>query len=362
MNLDGCKIAIVGPLPPPFGGMAVQTELLSQRLRSEYLSVSMIQTNAALRMRWIKRIRYVRAVVSFLIYTVALIIRIPRSDLVHIMANSGLSWHLSAVPAILAATFFRKPIVMNYRGGGAGKFFRQSWRRIEKNIHRAAKIIVPSQFLVEVFSRYGVDTLVVPNLLDSSLFDTTGSNPVKTDAPHLVTVRNLRRICGNDIAIEAMRLIKREFPAARLSIVGTGPEDERLRMMTGAYSLADSVVMMGQLERAQVAALMKTADILLNPSRIDNSPNAVIEALACGLPVVAAEVGGVPYMVANRESAMLVPKDDYRALAHAAIEILRNPELASHLRQNGKVVARKYCWESVRIDLGKVYADVLRKT
>ena len=94
MTLDGLRLAIVGPLPPPAGGMANQTRQLAELLRAERVDVTVVQLNAPYRPRFVGRLRGIRALFRLMPYLLSLWRAAGRVDLFHIMANSGWSWHL----------------------------------------------------------------------------------------------------------------------------------------------------------------------------------------------------------------------------------------------------------------------------
>ena len=126
MNLNGLKIALVGPLPPPEGGMANQTRQLGELLVKEGAQVTLVRVNAPYRPRWIGRLRGVRAFFRLVPYVFDLWRAAGRVDLFHVMANSGWSWHLFAAPAVWVARLRGVPCVVNYRGGEADSFLDRS--------------------------------------------------------------------------------------------------------------------------------------------------------------------------------------------------------------------------------------------
>ena len=162
IGLAGLHVGLVGPLPPPAGGMANQTRQLAELLRTAQANVSMVQSNAPYRPAWLGRIPVVRALVRLLPYLVALWRAAGRSDVLHVMANSGWSWHLFAAPAIWVARLRHVPVVVNYRGGEAADFLARSQRVVGWSMRHIARLIVPSGFLQEVFGRHGMAAEVVP--------------------------------------------------------------------------------------------------------------------------------------------------------------------------------------------------------
>ncbi|HET9645641.1 MAG TPA: glycosyltransferase, partial [Burkholderiaceae bacterium] len=119
MAFKGLRIALVGPLPPPGGGMANQTRQLAELLEREGASVLLVQTNAPYRPAIVGRVPVIRAAFRLLPYIASLWRAAGRSDVLHVMANSGWSWHLFAAPAIWIARLRGIPAVVNYRGGEA---------------------------------------------------------------------------------------------------------------------------------------------------------------------------------------------------------------------------------------------------
>ena len=104
-----------------------------------------------------------------------------------------------------------------------------------------------------------------------------------------------------------------------------------------------------------MSALLRSADVMLNSSIADNTPNAILEALASAVPVVSTDAGGIPYLVEHGVNAMLVPVGSDEALANAAIEILMDPGLRATLISNGLREASRFTWENVRESLLSAY-------
>src|SRR4029453_8859503 len=103
MNLAGLRVGLVGPMPPPEGGMANQTRQLCELLRRDGAEVTVIAVNAPYRPPWLAGLRGVRAIFRLVPYVVRLWRVASEVDVFHIMANSGWSWHLSAAPAVWIA-------------------------------------------------------------------------------------------------------------------------------------------------------------------------------------------------------------------------------------------------------------------
>jgi glycosyltransferase involved in cell wall biosynthesis len=353
------RVCLVGPLPPPEGGMANQMRQLAELLRLEGLAVEIVRTNEPFSPPWIAQTRGLRALPRLARYVASLWTAFGRCDVVHLMANSGWAWHLFAAPALWVAWLRGRAVVVNYRGGEAERFLAESSRLVRLSLDRARIVAVPSRFLRRVFADHGVAAEVVPNIVDLELFTPRALPGALPAAPHIIITRNLEAIYDNETAIRALALIRRSFPETRMSIAGLGPERARLEQITSECGVAGAVNFVGRLDREAVAALYKTADIALNPSRVDNMPNSVLEALASGVPVVSTNVGGVPYMVDNGRTALLVPPQDPQAMNDAVAQLFRDRELARRIAAAGLAEVQQFGWAVVKGKWIDIYARVM---
>ncbi|MGX2039748.1 glycosyltransferase family 4 protein [Methylocaldum sp. MU1018] len=356
------RIAMIGPWPPPAGGMAGQTAQLARLLRQQGIWVEEVQVNAPYPSAWIGRIKGVRALLRLFFYVLRLRRVASRVDLFHVMANSGWSWHLFAAPAIWTGHLCGKPVVVNYRGGQAEEFFDRSFRWVRPSLARAAKIIVPSEFLQRVFGKFGISCEIIPNIVDRDrFFPGTPSLARKPEDPiHIVVARHLERLYDNATAIRAFAHIKDRYPSARMTIAGTGPELARLRQLARELGLDREVRFSGNLDRDEMANLFRTADLMLNPSLADNMPNSLLEALACGVPIVSTDVGGIPLIVKDKETALLVKPEQPGAMADAALRILDDHRFRRRLVEQGLIQAERYSWPSIRELWTSAYAQLCK--
>jgi glycosyltransferase involved in cell wall biosynthesis len=355
MSLRGLRIVLVGPLPPPEGGMANQTRQLAEQLESEGAVVTLVRTNTPYRPSWIGRLRLIRAAVRLLPYVVRLWRASANAEVVHIMANSGWAWYLCATPAILVACMRGVPSVVNYHGGEAQWFLERSGRIVLFILGWASALAVPSAFLQQVFGRCGVGCDVVPNIVDPERFSPTDE---LVSRPHVVVPRNLEPIYDVPTALRAFARIRAQLPAARLTVAGSGPERLALQRQAANLGIADAVDFCGRLSREQMAALYRSARVVLNPSRVDNMPISVLEGMASGVPLVSTNVGGVPFILRDDVNALLVEAGDDAGMAAAALRVLKQPAVAERLRNAALQEVEQYTWPQVKNRWASVYASV----
>ncbi len=341
------RVGLVGPLPPPSGGMANQCEQLVKLLRSEGVEVDLVQTNSPYQPSWAGRIPMVRAVFRLLPYLARLWAVAGRVGVMHVLANSGWAWHLFAAPAMVVARLRGTPVIVNYRGGNAEPFFSHGPDYVLRMLARASMRVTPSVFLQRVFAKHGLSAHVIPNIIDLSRF---APRPPRSfgDAPHIVVTRNLEVIYDIPTAIRAFAAIRKSFAGATMTVAGSGPELANLQALVLHLQLGDCVRFSGRIDNASIPALYASADCMVNSSTVDNMPISILEAFASGVPVVSTCAGGIPDMVEHGVAGLLVPIGDDKSMAREVVHLLQNPEFASSLRRAGLADAQKYAWPQVR--------------
>ena len=346
-------IGLVGPLPPPFGGMANQTRQLAELLRGEGLMVSVVQTNAEYRPSWVSGLPVIRAFFRLVPYLLNLWNITGQCDLLHVMANSGWSWHLFATPAIWIAKLRKTPVIVNYRGGEAATFLANSSQSVGLSMRQASALVVPSGFLKTVFASFNMAAKIVPNIVDIEHF--SNPTPHRPSRRHLLIARNLEPIYDNETPIRAFFTVHRSYPDATLTIAGSGPLAASLQALAASLGLAGAITFAGRLDRDAMAEAYRNADIAINPSLVDNMPNSVLEALASAVPVVSTNVGGVPYIVKDGQTALLVPPGSPDAMAEAILRLMDDSALSEQLVKNGLSEVQQYTWQRVWPLLSNVY-------
>jgi glycosyltransferase involved in cell wall biosynthesis len=351
------SIVLVGPLPPPSGGMANQTRQLAHLLASEGCEVTVVRANAPYWPAWVARLRGMRALFRLFPFVRHLWRSVGGAELVHVMANSGWAWHLFAAPAIWIAWLRGVPVVVNYRGGDADAFFARQFRLIRPTLARAGVVVVPSAFLNAIFGKYGVATSIVPNVVNLDAFFPAAALP---DKPHLLVTRNLEPIYDIGVVIRAFAIVAARHDEARLTVAGSGPDRAMLERTAAELGVADRVRFTGRVDNAELPAFYRAASVVVNASLVDNLPISLLEAMASGVPIATTDVGGIPYVVQHEMTALLVPPRDAVAMADAVLRLLEDRPLARRLREAGIEAAQRYAWPNVRGELFAGYARVLR--
>ena len=199
------------------------------------------------------------------------------------------------------------------------------------------------------------------NGLDLSDWDTT-SRPARAPGEVLVTtVGNIRRVKGHDIFIKAAAAITSQFPNVSFSIAGDVLDPAyfaELQTLVRDLSLSDRFSFEGGI--ADLREHLATADIFVLPSRSEGFSNALVEAMAASLPVVATDVGGNAEAVQDGTTGLIVPSEDPTALANAIVRLLSEPTLAKAMGAAGKNLATdRFTTETMMKHIASAYGALL---
>jgi glycosyltransferase involved in cell wall biosynthesis len=193
---------------------------------------------------------------------------------------------------------------------------------------------------------HGLRATVIPNVIDIEAYPYHQRSELR---PHLLWMRTFHPIYNPEMAVRVLARLQRVIPEATLVMAGQEKgQQAAVQRLACELGVGDTIRFPGFLGMDDKFRAGTAADIFLNTNRVDNMPVSVIEACAMGLPVVATSVGGVPDLLTDGETGLLVPDDDDAMMAARVIELLRNPVLASRLSANGRQLAERSSWNSVK--------------
>ena len=348
-------IMIIAPEPPPFGGMANQAKLLTAYLQEERKQVVLIPTNKVPKIFSAKiwTLPILRTCGKFLIFIVGILKSVNRCSAMHILACSNVYFFVNVIPAVIIGRFFSKAVVINYRGGEAGTFFKGFARYFLWVFRLADSVIVPSGFLQSVFQKLGIPTQILPNISEIERFHF--SMPDYSDHIKFISTRNFEPYYDILTIVRSFALVKKALPKASLTLIGEGTLKEAILDFVAQSGLDDSVSLPGRIEPHNMPAHLGKHDIYVNSSVVDNYPISLLEAFSSGLPVVSTAAGGIPYMVEHGKTGMLVPAKDHKALANEMIHVAKDLDLGRKLAVNAKRFANEHSWEKIWPKLKEVY-------
>jgi glycosyltransferase involved in cell wall biosynthesis len=248
------------------------------------------------------------------------------------------------------------PVVINFPGAPHARY--------TADIQQADALVADGWAAVNLPALVGRPVHAVPKGVDAERFRHDGPDMrarlglagrrVVLSAGRLVPMKNIALLVD---ALARMRQAERDV---HLLLVGEGSYERALKQQAARLGLADAVTFAGYVPHDQMAPYYRTADVFALASEFDNSPNVVLEAMACGLPVVATDVGGVAEYVAADRGGSLVPRGDAPAMARALGRWLGDADgrrAASAF--NRRLILDQFSWRASAERLLEVYRDVL---
>jgi len=186
------------------------------------------------------------------------------------------------------------------------------------------------------------------------------------EAVRLLTVARLVEVKGVEFALRAVALARRGIPGLTYTVVGDGPLRRDLEALADELGITDSVKFEGQLPREMVIEHYRMADLFLLPGVVaaagdeENQSVALAEAQACGLPVVASRIGGIPESVKDGESGILVPARDVDALAGAIVKLVAERNNWARMGRKGReMVEERFDVEKLNDKLEQTYLRMI---
>jgi L-malate glycosyltransferase len=267
--------------------------------------------------------------------------------------------HWMGWPAALAGLLLRRPFIVteNSTEWPTRTITRGALRRARIAFDRAAFVCPVNERLQRAIQAYGIDAQfrIVPNTVDEKQFQP--SERRQTARPtRLVNVSIHVPRKGLDVLLSAFATVVDQGSALELELVGDGPQTPDLRRFAAELGIADRVTFSGSARPEQVAEALGRSDIFVFPSFDENMPLAVLEALCCGLPVVATDVGGIPEAV-SEDDGLLVPAGNAAALAAALATVVEHYEDFDRL-DIARRAALRWSFEAVGRSWDEIYRSL----
>lgn len=350
------SVLIIGPSLDILGGQAVQVARLLAvlytvpRLRVTFFPINPRPPKVLL---WIRKIPFVRTAFNFGLYAGRLIFEASRHEVIHIFSAGLTSYAMWTLPAMLLGRLYRKRIILNYHDGQAEQHMTE-WRTAIPSFRLADRMVTPSYFLVDVFARHGIKAQSIFNIIDSSQFIYRKRTKVR---PFFMTNRILEPLYNVGCILRAFQIIQQRFPEARLTVAHDGVCRPELEKLAAELKLKNTRFI-GRVPHEKIAQLYDETEIYLTSSNFDCMPVSLLECFAAGVPIVSTNAGGIPYVVTDRESGLLVEVNDHAAMAARAIEYLENPELVQQMTDRGLEEVNKYQCNPVRDQWTELYCEL----
>jgi glycosyltransferase involved in cell wall biosynthesis len=301
---------------------------------------------------------------------------IRSADIVHIHEHSS----LFSIYAMKYAQRYGVPYVLQAHGSLPRTY---SWQKLKwlydelfgyKLLRDASKVIALNQVEAEQYKHMGVPEkkiAIIPNGIDLSEYaelPPKGSFKKKFNIPEdrkiILYLGRIHKIKGIDVLVKAYAHLKNEMNVNDAVLVVAGPDDgflNEVKSLTYNLGIADSVLFTGPLYGRDKLEAFVDSEVYVLPSRYETFPMTILEAYACGKPIVASRVGGLKDLVKNEETGLLFEPGNVEQLAKSIFNLLNDNGAAKEMGLKGKNYVRKnFTIEKVVKRLEKVYKEVIK--
>jgi glycosyltransferase involved in cell wall biosynthesis len=269
----------------------------------------------------------------------------------------ALGWSTN-VFALAASAFTRIPILISERTDPREHHVGRMWHTLQRITYRGSVRLVVQTESVKAAMRSWVRPgriEVIPNPVLQTALDIPA---IPGPLPLVVAMGRMTAEKGFDALLRAFAIVLGKFPESRLRLIGDGPLRNQLEELTGTLGIGDSVEFTGVLASPHQA--MSTAWCSCLASRFEGFPNALLESMAMGLPVVATDCRSGPADLLAGGAGILVPVDDIEALSNATVEMLTDRSKAAEYGRRARARAEEFGSERIFAEWDRVLADSVR--
>jgi glycosyltransferase involved in cell wall biosynthesis len=263
---------------------------------------------------------------------------------------------VAVVPHLFGGTVFREtnPLFASYV---------YLWEKLIPLVYRQCRFVVISPSTKTDLIRRGVRSDRIDVVLCGLDHDVYRTMPgvQRFESPTLIHFGRVRKYKSIDVVIKAFALVREKFRDAQLLVVGDGPEKKNLEGLAGRMGLGESVEFFGATSTSELVNLLNRSHLFLNASPKEGWGLTVVEANACGLPVIASRRPGLQDSVKDGETGCLVEYGDWRGFAGRAIELLTDSEKWGRMSAAAVEWARSFTWDRTGREMTRILLEEIEK-
>ncbi|MCK4735828.1 MAG: glycosyltransferase family 4 protein [Methanophagales archaeon] len=164
---------------------------------------------------------------------------------------------------------------------------------------------------------------------------------------------------GIDVLLKAIPIIKEKIPNTYLYIGGAGQQEKELKKLAKELNIEENVKFLGYISEEEKYAYYKAVDVCAIPSRLENEPIVLLEAMACETPVVASNVGGISFVIEDGKTGLLVEPENIGDLADKIVILLEDEKLRRKMSEAGRERVKEFTWDKIAEQTVEVYKEIL---
>ena len=273
----------------------------------------------------------------------------------------GLLENQAALVARIIAWAHKVPCVISLQSGSTESYLKKRmgvfYFLYNWVYAKTPRYVVISTYLKQRALSHGVperNIEIIPNGVDTHAFsqsrakyDTKKKLGIEGRKVIITSSRLTRKNAVEDL-IEALSHVRKSIPNTTLLICGTGEDEKKLKNLSKNLGVDSSVYFLGLVSHSELPEYLCAADVFVRPSLSEGFGNSFVEALACGVPIIATPVGGIPDFLEDKTTGLFCNVRDSKDLAKKIELLLRNRELSRKISRNGqKMVRERYEWDSI---------------
>ncbi|MGB3590258.1 MAG: glycosyltransferase family 4 protein [Nonlabens sp.] len=267
------------------------------------------------------------------------------ADVVLIDTYSTLNfWFAIAVSRLCSR--YNLPYVPILHGGNLPQRLKTTGSIFHRYLREAYKIVCPSQYLASQFkSDIYPNLTVIYNTIELEEYSFKKRTHI---APKLLWVRSFADIYNPTMAVQVASKLSGNYDGVELCMVGPDKDGTMATTKTLAQKMGVNLKLTGTLSRTEWHKLSTEYDVLINTTHFDNLPVSLLEAMALGLPIVSTNVGGIPYLINDKQSGLLVNDSSVEQMTNAIHSLIEDKDLVYNITKNGRLTVQDYSWSTVK--------------
>lgn len=239
-----------------------------------------------------------------------------------------------------------KKIIMTLHGGKLPDYHIRNSDIFNKTLNRADSIQTPSRYLQQYFQNIGLKVEYLPNSITQKNFPFSLS---EVKEPSLLWVRAFSPIYNPDLTVKILHEVRKTHPHATLTMIGPDKgELQHVKELINRLGLQDVVFIIGPVPNEQLFRYFHSHSVYLNTTSYESFGVAVMEAAACGIPIVSTKVGEIPYLWTDEEEILMVSGFEPEHFAKQVLRLFKNKDLALKLSINAHKKAEMFDWSRIK--------------
>ena len=283
-----------------------------------------------------------------LVEMISTIIRHRKNSVVLIATYSQAAFYFASACG-LVCRIFKIPYIPCLHGGNLPNRIKKSPRLSSVYFANSYTNVAVSGYLGASMTNNGWKCLEIPNNIPLEKYKFMHRLQV---SPTLFWVRSFHSNYNPQLAIRVLFQVRQRYPNTTLTMVGPDKDDHSLdkcKHLIKELQLENYIALPGLMTRTEWTKLSEAHDIFINTTNFDNLPVSVIEGMALGMVIISTSVGGVPFLIEQNKTGILVPPENEEAFFNAIIKVLEEPEFAANLSLEANKKAQQFDWNNIKV-------------